>query len=43
MPCILCGYFIQCEHFPPPDDCPNREREREEAGEEQGEKREEGN
>jgi hypothetical protein len=30
IPCILCEWYLQCEHFPPPEDCPNREESKEE-------------
>jgi hypothetical protein len=30
----MCGWFIQCEHFPPPDDCPRLEKENETKNEE---------
>jgi hypothetical protein len=31
IPCILCEWYLQCEHFPPSEDCPIREESKEAA------------
>jgi hypothetical protein len=31
IPCIMCEWYLQCEHFPPPEDCPKREESEEDT------------